>query len=253
MGRSRCKGKSTQIFYFDEDDDDESYYTPSFSMNEGWLHHSKHLKPRNESQGTYLKALEDPRYHIIVASGSAGTGKTFVANSFAMESLKHGDSYQKIVITRPMISVDEKQSFGALPGDVQSKMLPFLLPVYDVLHKYLSPGKLQSLISKGVIEICSLIHMRGRSFENALIIADEMQNSTPGQMLMLLTRIGMNSKLIINGDPLQHDRGSHEPNGLVDLINRLKRSPQHDIALIEFKECDIERHQIIKRILALYH
>ena len=93
--------------------------------------------------------------------------------------------------------------------------------------------------------------MRGRSFENSLIIADEMQNATPAQMLMLLTRIGENSKLIINGDPVQHDRGN-EVNGLVDLLNRLDKSPSNDIAVIKFQEMHIERHPIIKRVLALY-
>lgn len=252
MGRSR-KHRNQLFFLYDEDDDDTDYsptHTPSYSGMDGWISHAKCLKPRNENQALYLKKLEDPTVPIVVAVGSAGTGKTFVVNSFAMERLK-SDQFQKIIITRPMIAVDEKQSFGALPGDVQSKMMPFLLPIYDVFHRYISPGKLQSLIQKGVIEICSLIHMRGRSFENCLIIADEMQNATPSQMLMLLTRIGQNSKLVINGDPRQHDRGT-DINGLKDLMYRLRNSPQSDIAMIEFQDADIERHPIIKRILALY-
>jgi phosphate starvation-inducible PhoH-like protein len=247
MGRSR---RNRLYFYEDEEEDEDFSYTPSFSGMEGWINQHKSIKPKNPVQATYIKALEDPSIPIVVAVGSAGTGKTFVANSFAMERLK-SNTYQKIVITRPMISVDERQSFGALPGDVQSKMMPFLLPIYDVIYRYISSGKLQSLISKGTIEICSLLHMRGRSFENSLIIADEMQNATPAQMLMLLTRIGENSKLIINGDPVQHDRGN-EVNGLVDLMNRLDKSPSNDIAVIKFQDMHIERHPIIKRILALY-
>lgn len=258
MGRSRrCRG--TPILYnYDEDEDD--FYEEqdifgmspmSFHNNDGWTGTAKALKARNPSQQRYLDALNNPKTHVVIASGSAGTGKTFVANSFAMEKLKKGD-YTKIILTRPMISVDDKQSFGALPGDIQSKMMPFLLPIYDVLHKYVSNAKLQSLISKGVIEICALIHMRGRSFENALIIADEMQNATPAQMLMLLTRIGDKSKLVINGDPMQHDRGN-EVNGLTDLMCRLERLPTQGIEVIRFTEADVERHPLIKNILQLYN
>lgn len=267
--RKNRRSKGIPLVFSYEEDTEDYYDDDIFGMSpiqastsyQSHQHHHlltsdwynvKPLKPRNPSQTRYLDALNNAKSHVVVAAGSAGTGKTFVANSFAMEKLKKGD-YTKVILTRPMISVDDKQSFGALPGDIQAKMLPYLLPIYDILHRYVSTSKLQSMISKGMIEICSLIHMRGRSFENALIIADEMQNATQSQMLMLLTRIGDNSKLVINGDPMQHDRDSHEINGLTDLICRLERFPQEGIEVIRFTDEDVERHPIIKKVLRLYN
>lgn len=263
MRRNRSRSKGTPYLYSYEEDEEYyeeqdifgmspmSLYASSLNSHNNDWYNTKPLKPKNANQAKYIDALNNPKSHIIIATGAAGTGKTFIANSFAMEKLKKNE-FHKIIITRPMISVDDKNNFGALPGDVQAKMLPFLLPIYDVFHKYISPNKLQSLISKGIVEICSLIHMRGRSFENCLIIADEMQNSTPNQMLMLLTRIGENSKLVINGDPYQHDRGTYDVNGLTDLVYRLDKHPQTGIEVIHFQESDVERHPIIKNILALY-
>lgn len=131
-------------------------------------------------------------------------------------------------------------------------MDPWLRPIYDVFYRYMSPQQVQNLIAKQQIEICPLAYMRGRTFENAWICADEMQNSTPNQMLMLLTRIGHKSKLVINGDPAQHDRG-YETNGLVDLLGRLEHNTMSDIQVIHFTEDYVERHHAIRKILKLYN
>ena len=128
-----------------------------------------------------------------------------------------------------------------------------MLPIYDVFYKYISPEKLQALIAKKTIEICPLGYMRGRTFSDAFIIADEMQNSTPQQMLMILTRIGLNSKMVITGDLQQHDR-NFAVNGLKDVLEKLERKPLDgsDISVIKFSEEDVVRHQIIKKILNVY-
>ncbi len=215
-----------------------------------WKPSAKTLRPRNEKQTQLLEKLKNPNVHIIISSGSAGTGKTFVSVSYAMEQLQAGQ-INKIVITRPMVAVDDKQ-FGALPGTVLQKSMPWLMPIVDVMHKYMSPKQVDAMMEKNIIEICPLLYMRGRSFENCLIIADEMQNSSQSQMLMLLTRIGQNSKLIITGDPLQHDRGL-ETNGLTDIIQRLEKSPQEGMDMVHFTEQEVERHPIIKKVLRLYH
>lgn len=208
------------------------------------------LKARNEKQTVFLKYLNDPNVHIIISSGSAGTGKTFMSVSYAMERFQAGD-IRKIVITRPMVGVDNA-SIGFLPGSQIQKCQPFLLPIMDTMHKYMNPPQLMKLMENNTIEVCPLIHMRGRSFENCLIIADEMQNSTPSQMLMLLTRIGQGSKLIITGDPMQHDRG-FEHSGFSDIVQKLEKHPQEGMEMVHFTDEEVERHPIIKKILRLYH
>lgn len=208
------------------------------------------LQPKNDKQAEYLRMLNCPQTHIILATGCAGTGKTFVSTSWAMEKLQAGE-IKKIVITRPMVSVEDK-NFGAVPGDVKMKALPYMMPIMDVIHKYISPAQFNTMYEKGIIEICPLIFMRGRSFESTVIIADEMQNSTPNQMLMLLTRIGQGSKMIIDGDPMQHDRG-FEHSGLVDLMEKLERHPQDGFGKVHFTEEEVERHPMVKKVLRLYH
>ncbi len=210
----------------------------------------KALKARNERQAQYLRLLESKDVPIVVATGSSGTGKTYIASAFAMEHLQAGD-FRKIILTRPMVGVDDKH-FGALPGDVLAKMSPWTQCIMDTLCKYVTPAQFQNMISKGTAEVCAITHMRGRSFENCYIIADEMQNCTPTEMLMLLTRIGEGSKLVITGDPQQFDNG-FQKNGLQDLLNRLKEAPQEGIGEVHFTEAEVVRHPIIKKILRLYH
>jgi phosphate starvation-inducible PhoH-like protein len=163
-------------------------------------------------------------------------------------------SIEKLIITRPAVSVDEQHGF--LPGTLEEKMDPWLRPIYDVFYKFISPSQVSNLMMKQQIEICPLAYMRGRTFDNAWICADEMQNSTPQQMLMLLTRIGKGSKLVITGDPAQHDRG-FERNGLVDLLSRMdmeenKEHASSDIKTVFFTEDHVERNPVIKKILKMY-
>jgi phosphate starvation-inducible PhoH-like protein len=208
------------------------------------------IKARNPLQERYIHLLENIEVPIVVAYGAAGTGKTMLPNALGIQKLINGD-IDKIIITRPVISVGPDQ-IGYLPGTLEQKMDPWLRPIYDVFYRYMNPQQVQNLIAKQQIEICPLAYMRGRTFENAWICADEMQNSTPNQMLMLLTRIGHKSKLVINGDPAQHDRG-YETNGLVDLLMRLEHQTSTDIQVLHFTEDYVERHHAIKKILRMYN
>jgi phosphate starvation-inducible protein PhoH and related proteins len=215
------------------------------------------LKPRNANQAVYMETLESPAHSIVIATGPAGTGKTIMACHLGIRKLQSG-AIQKLILTRPAVSVEEQHGF--LPGTLEEKMEPWLRPVYDVFYQYFSPQKLQKLIQQQTIEICPLAYMRGRTFENAWIIADEAQNMTPNQMLMLLTRIGNNSKMIITGDPKQHDRG-FEMNGLTDFLERYEKNQRQlailgtsfdDVRIVKFEYKDVERHPVIRKILTLY-
>ncbi len=234
-------------------DNDSSSYDDCTVLNESC---DFSLAARNPHQESYLTGLQSAAFPICVAYGEAGSGKTFMSVAYAAQSLIRGD-YQKIVLTRPMVSVEDKH-FGALPGDIQAKMLPWLLPLYDVLHKYFSHWKLQSLIKRGCIEICPLMHMRGRSFENTIIVADEMQNSTPAQMLMLLTRIGQGSKIAVTGDPRQQDLHVSALNGLSDFLQRVRAASPSNTGgeskfhVTEFTGEDVLRHPVVKDVLSLY-
>lgn len=211
------------------------------------------IKPRNDRQALYLRLLEAPNPPIVVAAGPAGVAKTYLCNAVGIQKLLNG-SVEKLIITRPAVSVDEQHGF--LPGTLEDKMDPWLRPIYDVFYKFISPQYLQDMIRKQKIEICPLAYMRGRTFDNAWICADEMQNSTVSQMMMLLTRIGMNSKLVITGDPHQHDRG-FTVNGLTDFTSRydkhIDESIYNDIQIVNFTHEDVERHPVIRRILHMYN
>lgn len=206
------------------------------------------IKPRNKKQEEYIQLLEQLNPAIVLSVGPAGTGKTMIACHIGLRKLVDGE-ITKLILTRPAVSVEEQHGF--LPGTLEEKMEPWLKPIYDIMYQYFSVPKVQQLIKNQVIEICPLAYMRGRTFENAWIIADEAQNMTPNQMLMLLTRIGHKSKMIITGDPNQHDRG-FEINGLGDLIRRMKYYRETKIGMIEFADADVERHPIIRSILRLY-
>jgi len=275
------KGKSKQSRRRDsilgDSDDDNSVYGNSYTssgMGYGSSSYQEsrpaplsasfakgpHLAPRNELQRQYIAHLESAHPTIVVATGAAGTGKTMIASTMAVKKLVEG-TIDKLVITRPMVNVDDGPGIGFLPGTLEEKCSPWLMPLTDVFYKYMTPARFQGLIAKQVIEICPLEMMRGRSFENAFIIVDEAQNCTPTQMLMLLTRIGEGSKLVITGDPMQHDRrhrSAGNSNGLEDLITRIQTSAAHnpervdDIAMVHFTEDCIVRHPIIRSILKMY-
>lgn len=209
----------------------------------------KKILPRNPTQQRYLDLLMKPKPYILVASGSAGSGKTMLATHTGVEKLREG-IVDKLVITRPAVSVDE--SHGFLPGTLEEKMGPWVRPIYDVLQLHYPKSKIDKLIKEDVIEISPLAYMRGRTFERSWIICDEAQNTTVNQLLMVLTRIGNDSKLVITGDPNQHDRG-FEVNGLNDFVQRMEYfNPQPDIEHVSFNEEDVERHPVIPLILKMY-
>lgn len=208
----------------------------------------KFSKPRNISQQKFVSALINKNYRIIVASGPAGTGKTLFGIEHGIKNYIEGN-YEKLIFTRPIVSVDE--DMGYLPGTLEDKMAPWIRPIYDILYNFISPKEVEYLISEKIIEISPLGFMRGRTFKNCWIVADEMQNSTVSQMKMLLTRIGENSRLIITGDCEQHDR-KFDINGLEDFLNKIKGRRSDSISSIEFNNNDIEREDVVKEVLEIY-
>lgn len=207
--------------------------------------------PRNLRQEDYLAELENPHRDMVFALGPAGTGKTLLATLWAVKQLKGGD-IDRIVVTRPAVSVDEQHGF--LPGDLMSKMAPWTRPVFDVFREYWNARQIEAMIQEGTIEVAPLAYMRGRTFTRSVVIADEMQNATMQQMKMLLTRIGDGSKFIITGDLEQHDRG-YENNGLKDFIERMIQPNQPSsrrLALITFDPQHVERHPVVADVLKIY-
>jgi len=209
------------------------------------------MKPRNSVQDAYIKQINNDDTSIVLATGPAGTGKSCIAVSAAIDLLNKG-TYERIVITRPAVTVDEEHGF--LPGKIEDKLDPWVRPLYDTFYKYYTPDEVKAMIANKIIDICPLAYLRGRTLENSFIIVDEAQNCSVKQMLMTLTRIGNGSKMIITGDPSQHDRG-YEKSGLTDLIERLYRKNNNKIkgiAHIQFTAEHVERHPIIKHVLTLY-
>jgi len=205
--------------------------------------------PRNLSQETYLELLKNPKKYIVFAIGPAGTGKTMLAVQMAIKLLKEG-MINKIIVTRPAVSVDE--DYGFLPGDLNAKMAPWTRPIFDVFEDYYHPREIAGMLEDGVIEISPLAYMRGRTFKNAFVIADEMQNTTPSQMKMLLTRIGDNSRMVVTGDLNQADRPTE--NGLLQFCTLYGQGGDYRmIAMARFETRDIERHPVVKEVLKIYN
>ncbi len=204
--------------------------------------------PKNLRQEDYIEYLDDPSKHIVFSMGPAGTGKTLLGVLAAIRALKDGE-IEKIVVTRPAVSVDEQHGF--LPGTLEEKMAPWTRPIFDVFNEYFSPQQIESMIADQVIEIAPLAYMRGRTFKHSYIIADEMQNATPSQMKMLLTRIGDGSRIVVTGDLAQHDRG-YENNGLKDFVKKLSAAKSAMSAIVEFGRQDVERHVVVTEVLSIY-
>jgi len=214
------------------------------------LRHKQQVQiiPRNLSQENYLELLKNPKKFIIFAIGPAGTGKTMLGVQMAIKQLKEG-VISKVVITRPAVSVDEDHGF--LPGTLNQKMEPWTRPIMDVFEEYYHPREIADMLDDGVIEISPLAYMRGRTFKNAFIVADEMQNATPSQMKMLLTRLGEGSRMVVTGDLNQADRPKE--NGLLEFVNLYEEKGQHQlIDMARFETRDIERHPVVKEILSIY-
>jgi len=208
------------------------------------------LVPKSLKQENYIDLLSDPNRLIVFATGPAGTGKTMLAVLAAMKAFRAGEC-SKIIITRPAVGVDDEKH-GFLPGDLNAKMEPWTRPIFDIMHEHYRPQDITRMLEDQQIEISPLAYMRGRTFKNAWIIADEMQNATPGQMKMLLTRLGENSKLVVTGDTRQADRKEND-NGLLDF-QRLVGQYQDCkyVAGVEFTGKDIHRHPAVVEVLKIY-
>ncbi len=206
------------------------------------------MMARSVAQEKYIDLLHDESKHIVFAMGPAGCGKTLLATLYAIKCLQNG-TVEKIIITRPAVSVDEQHGF--LPGTLIEKMTPWVLPIIDVFKEHYSPAQVEKMVEDEIIEIAPLAYMRGRTFKNAIILADEMQNSNPNQMKMVLTRIGENSRMIVTGDLAQHDNGFEE-NGLKDFTERLEARGSSTIGIARFANRDVERHEVIEEILNIY-
>ena len=208
------------------------------------------IVPRSLNQQLYVDALNNKNISILIGLGPAGTGKTLFSCNSAVNGIRTGQ-YKKIILTRPVVSVEEE--IGFLPGSFINKMEPWTRPIFDIFLDHFSKTNLDSMIKMGTIEISPLGYMRGRTFKDSFIIADEMQNSSPSQMKMITTRIGEGSKMVITGDLNQSDRC--EKNGLVDLVDRLRKSNiQEDraIELLELSSQDIQRSPVVRQILDIY-
>ena len=206
-------------------------------------------QPRTVNQFKYVEHLTNSSVSIVGAVGPAGTGKTLFACHAAVGALKSG-AVDKIIITRPLISVDEEQ-LGFLPGSIVQKMDPWTRPIFDILGEFYSANQIQTMVQTGVIEISPLAYMRGRTFKRSFIIADEMQNSSPNQMIMMLTRIGEDSKMVITGDLKQSDRSG--VNGLLDFIQKMRTSDEQSlIQFVELESVDIQRSPVVARIIDIY-
>jgi len=213
---------------------------------------------KNAKQLKLQNYIQNSKIDIVICTGAAGTGKTMIACQEAIKMLKYAE-INKIVITRPTVTVEE--NLGYLPGTMEDKIYPFLIPIYDYFLEHYTKENLMTLIRNGKLEVSPLAYMRGRTFKDTFIIADEMQNTTPNQMKMLLTRIGQNSKMIITGDLEQNDLNTY--NGLqniVDLLeNKYKQYDHKDyqmfkdgFAYINLDNSCIERHKIIEKVIDLY-
>jgi len=223
---------------------------------------SNYYKPKSYNQKQYCDYLNDSKIKLLFAIGPAGTGKTMLACNTAIKDLQSGN-VNKIILTRPVVPVEE--DIGFLPGNINKKMDPWTRPIFDIFLEFYSQKDIDAMIHANVIEIAPLGYMRGRTFKNAFIIADEMQNSSPNQMLMLTTRIGDGSKMVITGDLKQSDKGLES--GLYDFIRKFNLYEQlemirnrtslysnnNGIKIVEMNNTDIERSPVIEKILDIYN
>lgn len=203
------------------------------------------VKAKTPNQKLLVEAAS--RHDLVFAVGPAGTGKTYTAVALAVRALKNKE-VKKIIITRPAVEAGE--NLGFLPGDLKEKIDPYLRPIYDALDDMIAPEKLKYFVENRVIEIAPLAYMRGRTLNNAFILLDEAQNTTPMQMKMFLTRMGPSSKAIITGDKSQVDLPKNQKSGLIDSLTLL--SGIKGIGFVELQGSDVVRHRLVKDILAAY-
>ena len=202
----------------------------------------------SDSQKEYYEILQNNQ--ITICSGPAGVGKSYIAMKAAVDLLADpNNSYEKLIIVRPAVEAEEK--LGSLPGNVEEKLDPYIFPSYYLLNKIIGKEAREKLKEIEAIEVFALAYMRGRTFKNCWIVADEMQNSTVSQMKMLMTRLGENSRLVITGDLEQYDR-INEINGLEDFLDKFKGKRSSSITSVEFKKSDIQREEVVKEVLDIY-
>ena len=207
--------------------------------------HGKAIQPRGENQRRMVREFTSK--DLCFATGPAGSGKTFVAICLAVKALK-AKQVRRIILSRPAVEAGEK--LGFLPGEMKDKLDPYLQPLYDALGELIPAPKLKDFIDTGVIQIAPLAFMRGRTLNDAVIILDEAQNTTPQQMKMFLTRLGANSKMIITGDFTQIDLPQGIRSGLSDALDKLQSLSS--ISFIHFDRCDIVRHPLVSEIVEVY-
>ena len=203
------------------------------------------VRVKNMGQKRYVEAID--KSDVIFGIGPAGTGKTFLAVVCAIAAFKKGE-VSRIILTRPAVEAGE--SLGFLPGDLKEKVDPYLRPIYDSLYAILGTNTTDRLMERGVIEVAPLAYMRGRTLDDAFVILDEAQNTTDAQMKMFLTRLGFNSKMVVNGDMTQVDLPGRQHSGLIDAKHILKNIDQ--IKFINFSANDVVRHPVVAKIITAY-
>ena len=205
----------------------------------------KSIVPKTLGQKLYLQSML--KHAVVFGIGPAGTGKTYLAMAAAVSALLKNE-VQRIILTRPAVEAGE--ALGFLPGDLREKILPYLRPLYDALHDMLEPEDISRLTEKGIIEIAPLAYMRGRTLSNAFIILDEAQNTTPEQMMMFLTRLGEDSRMVVTGDITQIDLPRSKQSGLLEVRHILGQVPGIDFHT--FSGADVVRHPLVAHIIAAY-
>ena len=203
------------------------------------------IRAKTFRQRQYIQAVRT--HDLTFCIGPAGTGKTFLAAVLAVQALL-ANQYERIILTRPAVEAGEK--LGFLPGDLQQKIDPYLRPLYDALYEFIDPEKIPSLMERGVIEVAPIAYMRGRTLNNAFVILDEAQNTTPSQMKMLLTRLGFRSRMVVTGDLTQTDLPQYQSSGLA-VAQKILQSVE-GVAFCHLSKADVVRHPLVQRIVAAY-
>ncbi len=229
-----------EVLHHSEQGDQEKFERYSIKLKK------KYIKPKTELQCDYLQSIA--KKVINFGIGPAGTGKTYLAVAMAVQALENED-VSRLILTRPAVEAGEK--LGFLPGDLSQKVDPYLRPVYDALYEMLGFDKVEKMISRHVIEVAPLAYMRGRTLNNAFVILDEAQNTTPMQMKMFLTRIGFGSRAVVTGDITQTDLPDNRQSGLQHSLNILRKISA--IGIVHFTSEDVVRHPLVQNIVEAYN